>query len=121
MLDSVYRFRPGGNPEKGLLPANAVPASAFTTEDHTELRQMVYESADGSIISGVWECAPMAMDIQGYSTTEVMTVLSGSVTVTDGNGKPETFVSGDTFLIPKGANVTFEITETLRKYFLKVK
>lgn len=121
MLDAVYRFLPEGDPEDGLVPASGVPVSAFTTEDRTELRHEIYENADGSITTGVWQCAPMSIDIASYSTTEIMTVLSGSVTVTDADGKAETFTAGDTFLIPKGAKVTLEITETLRKYYMKAK
>jgi uncharacterized cupin superfamily protein len=121
MLDAVHRFLPNGHPDKGMSPSNAVPASAFTTDDHTESRHIVFESADGAIKSGVWECAPMSVDINAYSANELMTVLSGKLTLTDANGKKESFSAGDTFLVPKGAKVTLEITETLRKFYMIVK
>lgn len=121
MLDAVYRFLPEGDPQAGLLPANGVPESAFTTEDKTELRHVIHESVDGSVTAGVWQCAPMSFEVASYSVTESMTVLSGSITVTDADGNAETFTAGDTFLIPKGAHVTLEITETFRKYFMKAK
>ncbi len=121
MLDATYRFEPKGDQKEGLKPSDGVPASAFATEDHTELRHVVYQNVDGSIVSGVWECAPMSLDIASYSTTELMTVLSGNVSVIDADGHRETFTAGDTFLIPKGAKVTLEITDKLLKYFLKVK
>ena len=121
MLDAFYPFPPDGDVENGLAPATAVPAGAFSSDDHTELRHVVYESADGSITSGVWECAPMSMEIDAYSTTEVMTLISGRIRLTDEQGQTKSFGPGDTFLIPKGAKVTFEITETVRKFYLKAK
>ena len=121
MSAAVHRFLPDGHPETGMGPTHGVPASAFTTEDHTELRHRVFETEDGSITSGVWECAPIRVDIEQYSSNELMTVLSGSVTITDVNGKKSTFKQGDTFLISKGSKVTFEITEKLRKFYMIVK
>ena len=121
MLDAVYRFLPEGDPEDGLMPASGVPVSAFTTEDRTELRHEIFETADGSVTTGVWQCAPMSFEVMSYSVTEIMTVLSGSITVIDADGNGETFTAGDTFLIPKGAHVTLEITETFRKYYMKAK
>lgn len=121
MSEAFHRFPPDGDPKTGMTPSNAVPASAFTTEDHRESRHKVFEAEDGSITSGVWECAPMSVEIDAYSTNEMMTILSGSLDLTDASGRKETFVAGDTFLIAKGAKVKLEITETLRKFYMIVK
>ena len=121
MPDTFHRFLPDGHPETGMGPSHAVPTNAFTTDDHTESRHKFFETADGSITSGVWECAPILVEIAAYSTNELMTVLSGRLNLTDAYGKKDTFTAGDTFLIPKGAHVTLEITETLRKYYMKAK
>jgi uncharacterized cupin superfamily protein len=121
MPDTFHRFLPDGHPETGMGPSNALPTSAFTTDDHTESRHKFFEAADESITSGVWECAPMLVEIDAYSVNELMTVLSGSLNLTDAYGKKDTFTAGDTFLIPKGTKVTLEITETLRKFYMIVK
>jgi uncharacterized cupin superfamily protein len=121
MSEAFHRFLPDGDPKNGMAPSHAVPANAFTTEDHAELRHKVFETEDGSITSGVWECAPISVDIDAYSSNELMTILSGSLDLTDSAGRKETFVAGDTFLIPKGAKVKLEITETLRKFYIIVK
>jgi uncharacterized cupin superfamily protein len=48
----------------------------------------------------------------------MMTILSGSVTLTStDDGNSETFTAGDTFFVAKGTRCTWEITETLRKYY----
>ena len=121
MPETFHRFLPGGHPETGMEPSHAVPANAFTTDNHTESRHKFFETADESITSGVWECAPMLVEIDAYSVDELMTVLSGSLNLTDAHGKKDTFTADDTFLIPKGTKVTLEITETLRKFYMIVK
>ena len=48
----------------------------------------------------------------------MMTVISGSVTLTNAKGQSETFTSGDVFFISKGTKCTWHITETLRKFYM---
>ena len=76
-----------------------------------------FEMADGSISTGVWLCAPCRCDIQSYPVHEMMTIIEGSVTVTT-DGKAETFTAGDTFFIAKGTRCVWQITETLRKFYM---
>ncbi|MEM7122224.1 MAG: cupin domain-containing protein [Pseudomonadota bacterium] len=102
----------------GMAPSHLVSAEAFTTGDQTEMISHAYTSDDESILTGVWECAPCKEEIDAYPVNEMMTVLDGSVTVTDADGNAETYVSGDTFFIPKGTPCTWEITKTLRKFYM---
>jgi uncharacterized cupin superfamily protein len=48
----------------------------------------------------------------------MMTIISGSVTLTDKKGKSEKFTAGDVFFIPKGTQCTWHITEALRKMYM---
>ena len=50
----------------------------------------------------------------------MMTVISGSVTITNADGQSDTFTAGDSFFIAKGAKCTWEINETLRKFYMIV-
>ena len=107
------------NPAAGMVPSDLVAADAFTTDDHTETIHSYFETDDESILVGVWECAPCREVIDAYPVHEMMTVLSGSVTLTNPeDGTSDTFTPGDTFFIPKGAPCIWEITETLRKYYM---
>ena len=113
----VARFET--HPDTGMTHSNFTPPDAFSTSDKTENNHFYYASDDESILTGVWECAPCREVIDAYSVNEMMTILSGSVTVTNSdNGQAETFTTGDTFFIAKGSSVVWEITETLRKYYL---
>ncbi len=107
-----------GHPPQGMVPSHLASAEAFTTADTTELISHAYASDDSGILVGVWQCAPCREEIDAYPVNEMMTVLEGSVTVTDESGKAQTYTAGDTFFIPKGAPCVWEITRTLRKFYM---
>ncbi len=91
---------------------------AFTGPDKTETNHTAFATPDESILTGVWECAPCREEIESYPVHEMMTVLSGSVTLTDADSQAQTFAAGDSFFIAKGTKCTWEITETLRKFYM---
>ena len=106
------------NPAAGMTPSAFTDPGAFTTDDRTETNHFFYASDDESVLAGVWECAPCREDIESYPVNELMTVISGSVTLTDpDSGRADTYTAGDTFFVPKGTRCTWEITETLRKFY----
>ena len=45
-------------------------------------------------------------------------MISGSVTMTNADGSSGTFTAGDTFFIAKGTQCIWEVTETLRKFYM---
>lgn len=93
-------------------------AEVFTTDDHTELNRTHHISADEKVYSGVWECAPTREDIAAYPVDELMTIVSGKITLTHKDGTKEHLGAGDSFYIAKGTAVVWEITETLRKIYM---
>ena len=111
-------FRLLADPPAGLEPSNMTAPELFTTDDRTELNHTVFATEDESILSGVWECAPCREEIDAYPVHEMMTVVSGSVSLTHADGRAETFGPGDTFFIAKGSRLVWEITETLRKFYM---
>jgi len=101
-----------------MVPSHFTSPETFTTDDKTELISHHFTTDDESILTGVWESAPCKAVIDAYPVHEMMTILDGSVTVTDAEGKAETYEKGDTFFIPKGTRCTWEITRTLRKFYM---
>ena len=73
-------------------------------------------SAEGPLTAGTFECTPGKFRVT-YPFSELSTILQGRVTVTDGEGKQETFGPGDSFFVVQGEDVTWEIHETVRKTF----
>ena len=118
MKNTFYRLLPDGDPETGMQPSDMVATSAFTTDDTSETNHTFFQTADESILTGVWECAPTREEIESYPVHEMMTVISGSVTLTNEDGESQTYTAGDTFFVAKGAKVVWEITETLRKFYM---
>ncbi len=117
MANKVHRLLSDGDPATGMQPSSFTPPETFTSDDHNELNHTFFATEDESILSGVWESAPCKEEIESYPVHEMMTVISGSVTLTNADGKSETFTSGDTFFVPKGTKCTWHITETLRKFY----
>ena len=118
MASTSFRLLPGGDAETGMQPSNLTAPEAFTTDNHSELDHRFFATSDESVLSGVWECAPCKEEIESYPVHEMMTVISGSVTLTNADGQSETFTAGDTFFIPKGPKCTWQITDTLRKFYM---
>lgn len=113
-------IRLNGNPVGGLQPIlDTVPLNSFTTADTTQLNHTFFASSDLSTLCGVWECAPNREVFESYPVHEMMYVISGSVTLTDlSTARRQTFTAGDHFFIAKGTACMWEITETLRKYYM---
>lgn len=121
MSDMIVKLLKDGHPETGMGPSDLVDAGAFTSSDRTETIHSFFECAERNDLSvGVWECAPCREEIDAYPCDEMMHVLGGSVTLTDREGNAQTFTAGDTFFIAKGTPCVWEITETLRKFYMLV-
>ncbi|GAB4376290.1 MAG: hypothetical protein Kow00114_39930 [Kiloniellaceae bacterium] len=118
-MTGVFRLLPEGLAGKKMEPSDITSPEQFTTVDRTELNATFFETADGAVSTGTWLCAPCRCDIESFPVHEMMTILEGAVTVTVG-GKAETFRAGDTLFIAKGTRCVWEITETLRKFYMVV-
>ena len=84
--------------------------------DETTMR--FYDAEDGAVASGVWECPPCKVDIPSYPVNEMMTIISGALTITNADGVKETFGPGEVVFASKGTKMTWQITERLRKYYM---
>ncbi len=107
-------------PSPAMEPSALTGADAFTTDDTSEGNHTHFETADESISVGTWECAPCREVVESWPVHEMMTVVSGAVTLTQKDGSAESFGPGDTFYIAKGQHVVWEITEKLRKMYMIV-
>ena len=117
-MTKPIRMQPTGNPDTGFVPSNLVAEADFTTADKTELISPYFANKDNTLLAGVWKCAPTRETFDAYPANEMMTVISGSVTLTSPDGTAQTFTAGDTFFMVKGTPCTWEITETLTKHYM---
>ncbi len=86
MANKVFRLLSDGDPATGMQPSDFTPPETFTSDDHREVNHTFFATADESILSGVWESAPCKEEIESYPVHEMMTVISGSVTLTNADG-----------------------------------
>ncbi len=117
-MSKPIRMLPDGHPETGFVPSSLVAKEDFTGADTSERISSFFANEDESTVAGVWECAPCREVFDAYPVNEMMTVISGSVTLTSPDNSAQTFVAGDTFFMSKGTPCTWEITETLRKFYM---
>ena len=73
-------------------------------------------SNDGSMISGYWEATPGTY-YAVYSEYEFVHVLEGKVIITPDGCESVILVAGDTFVVEADFKGTWEIIQTVRKYF----
>ena len=111
-------FKISQEPKGETVPSNLIPKSSFTTDDQEETTTPFYSAEDGSVSAGIWECAPCRVEISAYPVDEMMTIISGSLTITNADGVEETFGPGEVVFASKGAPMTWHITARLKKYFM---
>jgi uncharacterized cupin superfamily protein len=76
----------------------------------------IWSGADGAE-AGIWECtAGPSYWVQ--EETEVIYVLSGTLTVTPDGGQPATLGPGDVAVFPQGWHGPWALHETVRKVYV---
>ncbi|NKB98293.1 MAG: DUF861 domain-containing protein [Pseudomonadales bacterium] len=116
MSASTFKIVPDSAGEK--KPSRLIPTACFTTDATDETTMRFYDTKDGSVASGVWECPPCKVDIPSYPVNEMMTIISGAVSIIDADGMEEAFGPGEVVFVAKGSKMTWHITERLRKYYM---
>ena len=76
-----------------------------------------YESADGRMLVGTWESTPGTWRID-YADWEYCQFLEGRCIITPDGGTPIVLAAGDVFVIEPGLKGTWEVIETVRKYYV---
>lgn len=66
---------------------------------------------------GVWQCTPGTVAMSDWPYDEFCILLSGRVVITPQGGAAQEYAQGDAFVIPRGFTGTWDIKETVRKYY----
>ena len=66
---------------------------------------------------GLWESTPFERAVAPFPRNELMCILEGSVTLTDGDGTEHVFEAGDAAYVPMGTRCSWRSTETVRKFY----
>jgi len=77
---------------------------------------VLHTSADGNMLSGIWECTKGSYHAT-YSAYEYVVLIAGRITITPDGGTPVTVKAGDAFVVEHDFKGTWTIEEDVRKHF----
>ncbi|MEQ1577395.1 MAG: cupin domain-containing protein [Hyphomicrobium sp.] len=101
----------GPDPITGILDGWTVVEGAPNMKTWVQ-----HTSADGSMISGMWEATPGTYHAT-YDGFEFVHLLAGKLTITPDGGEPVKLAAGDAFVVEPSFKGTWKIEETVRKHF----
>ncbi len=117
-MSKVMKIDRNGEGLRALETCSVVPAEAILSGFAEEMGDVHFESADGSLIIGTWQCTPYAEMLVYPNGTEYAQILSGKLAITNPDGSVETFSAGESYVLPAGVEVRFEVLETMRKIYV---
>lgn len=100
-----------------LGPFAAKPTALLPGQE--EASAVLWRSADGRTVIGVWECTPGRFTADRTKTGEYCYILSGRASLinADGTGRGEVS-AGDLLVLPQGWKGEWDIHERVRKFFV---
>lgn len=100
-----------------LNPSNPPAAHLLLGETPSCRSNNHFSSGDGTFVAGIWDSTPYQRTPIFFHHTELMHLLAGSVTFTDASGRTATFSKGDTFIIEKGAECSWDSQVDVAKIY----
>jgi uncharacterized cupin superfamily protein len=105
------------DPAPPLAPADG-PDPTLLSGPAPECREaLAFTDLTGQLTAGVWSATPYRRAAVPFPRHEMMHVLEGTVTLSDGAGREETFTQGETCFVPHGAVVGWSSATPVRKLF----
>jgi len=105
------------DPGAALAPAERPDAAVLSGPAPSCREAILFADLTGQLTAGLWSATPYMRRAVPFPRHELMHVLEGAVTLSDGSGREETFVAGDTCFVPSGATVGWASTVPVRKLF----
>ena len=101
------------------LPPHTAKPTSLTGQ--TESSVTLWESTDGLVEVGVWECTPGTFTAFRDGYDEIALIVSGTATVTGDDGETVNAEPGSTLVQANGWRGTWVVHETIRKtYILRI-
>lgn len=116
----ITRLLPDGAPGSDLEVMNYISPETVVEGVAEERGQMFFTNETGNVNAGLWECSPCTERVRDYPYDQVCVVLEGALTIVDEDDHAETFGPGDVFIIPRGFNGDWRMTERYRNFFVTI-
>lgn len=94
------------------------PKPTSLTENQVEAAKGLFNSNDGTLKTGIWECNPGRFTADRTQASETCYILSGRVTLHDADGRSQDLGAGDMLTLPKGWTGEWTIHELTRKIYI---
>jgi uncharacterized cupin superfamily protein len=104
-------------PAVGMTKLEISNPEIFIGDAPTQHDHGYFEDGTHQLFVGLWDSAPFERAVAPFPRNELMCILEGSVTLTDGEGVEHRFDAGDTAYVPMGAPCGWKSTETVRKFY----
>lgn len=109
---------PTGGAIAGLQPTDYIAPEMLVSGDPQERGRSLYADQTAQLDAGVWECEPNKHFLEAAPYDEFVYLLEGRIDVTDAAGNVETFKAGDSFVMPRGCQCTWDVKEPVRKLYV---
>lgn len=86
--------------------------------NQTEAARTLFESTDGTLSIGIWECTPGRFTADRTQSSETCHIISGRVEMRHPDGATEQLGPGDLLVLPLGWKGEWRILETTRKLYV---
>jgi uncharacterized cupin superfamily protein len=117
--EALRPMRMEGHGPGGKMAVMDLPdISRFVDGVPTQHIHTYHADPSGQLTAGVWDCTPMTTKGGPFPRHELMSILEGSVTIREEGVGDHVFKAGDTFLVEKGAPISWKSEEYVRKYFM---
>ena len=100
-----------------LAPVGEQDTSRYIGGVPEQTLKVYFQDATKQMTVGIWTTTEMHTKPAPFARNELMHILEGEVTLTDGQGKKTTYKAGDTFLVPKGITYQWDSTGFVKKIF----
>ena len=104
--------------ESDLTTWDPIAAEELSAGNPIQRAREYFQTSEGAITSGFWDCTAFETHLAPYSVNEFMILLEGSVFIIDANGTQYDFHAGQSFVIPKGLNCIWKQTGLVRKFYV---
>ena len=101
----------------GELPDMPIDAGQITAGNPVARGQVLNQSADKKVSSGLWTCEPGEFDWD-YTWDEYVYIFEGKVTITEEGGKSYDVGPGDMAHFPIGLRAHWKVDQKVRKFFV---
>jgi uncharacterized cupin superfamily protein len=88
--------------------------------DQQEASETLWTSPDGGMETGIWECTPGRFTADRTEIAEICHILTGRVTLHDGDGTRRDIGPGEMFALPHGWRGEWTIHERTRKIYTMI-